>query len=192
MTKATRTTVNSVIFSAPVLAEGEVLTTEQRAEFVATQGNVLAELFHARGGDSKLAFDIIAAAKKALPGLVKAAEQAAADKAAAKQKENSDKAAASAAELELAKQAAEETRRVMVERLTELGMSPEQIDKHLAVMIQLPKEKTSYESVTVAYNGEQFEVKVKGNISQQAKDAIAASGLERAAFIEQYQVKAEA
>lgn len=192
MTKATRTTVNSVIFSAPVLAEGEVLTAEQRAEFVTTQGNVLAELFLQRGGDSKLAFDIIGAAKKALPGLVKAAEQAAADKAAAKQKEANQKAAASEAERALAVQAAEATRTLMAEKLKEMGMSPEQIEKHLAAVIQLPKEKTSYESVQVEYNGEQFEVKVKGNISQQAKDAIAASGLERAAFIEQYQVKAEA
>lgn len=204
-TKA-RITINSLLFAAapslPVLAEGETHTKEQIAEhkeatnsYIETQGKALAvwliEKNHDRALADKVWKSAFKQAKEVEAELAELAEKAAKEAEAAKALAEAE--AAKQAE-EAAKQRAEKIQ-TMVDTMIASGI-PSEVAKSSAESAIKAQEKQkrsngAYPRVNVSYNGKTFEMPTRGNLSQDARAALEETGLDRAAFIEAYQVKEE-
>lgn len=73
----------------------------------------------------------------------------------------------------------EDARNSLIESL---GISPSKGSKAKAK----PNVTTKRERVDITVNGKQYKIPVTGNMNQELKDLVSASGLERSAFIEKY------
>lgn len=204
--KTVKITLNSVLFAAapvlPELAEGE---TSHSKEVLATHKTAVAEhvaevaknlagyLINKVSADGVGMYaDILKATAKAIPSVLAEQEK---ERAEAEAKAEAQREADEKAEEEKRvadEKAREEEKERMLKMLTESG-----IDLVIAEAMVAAKEKAttggkakgdvkSYERVSVTVDGVAYDMPVKGNMSQELKDLVTNSGLERDAFIEKY------
>lgn len=203
--KAPKVTLNSILFAqAPVLAapeEGKAHTKTALKEFdkdladhVNTVSANLAQYFVEKSVDTDLIIRILGETVKAIPAAVqyrdeehKRQEQAREEARVKAQAERERLAAEAEAE-------AEAQRKKMLDLLLAGGV--DLAVAQAAVQAAGKKVKTaatgsanSYNRITVEVDGKRYDMPEKGNMSQELKDLVTASEMDREAFIEKYRVK---
>lgn len=202
--KATKVTLNSIVFApAPVLRElkdGENYTkTELKAhekemgEYLRSTSHDLAMYLVNKTDNTDTIAKLFAATAEAIPSVL-----------AEVLKQREEEEAAKAAEREKAE---EEKRRLAEQEEKELQAKKEEMLKHLTDTLGLDlavaqamvataakklttgnQAKNSYERVTCTIEGNQYDVPVRGNMSQALKDLAAKYGFadDRDGFIEKF------
>lgn len=204
-TKAPKVTLNSILFAElPAqreLKEGEVFTKEEvqahkTALAEAVQGiatNLAGYLINKVSADRVNVYgDILKATAKAIPSVLAEMEKERieAEAKAAAEREAEEKAAEEKRQQEEKEREAEKQRIIAI--LTkDGGMTLEVAEAMVAAQQKATGQAAkgdvkSYARVNVTVDGKQYDMPVKGNMSQELKDLVAASGLERDAFIEKY------
>lgn len=200
--KAPKVTLNSILFAAaPVLeapAEGqthskEVLTKhkEDVADHINSVATNLAQYFVDKQTDTALIIKILSATAKAIPAAVQYQKEEAErlekerEEARIKAQEERDRLA------EEARQKAEEEGKKMLKLLTENGVDLAVAQAAVAAAAGKLKaantnNTSTYNRVTVVVGGKEYDMPEKGNMSQELKDLVAESNLDREAFIEKY------
>ena len=208
--KAPKVTLNSIVLAPvptlPVLKEGEthseaVLTTFESdvAAFVQTQGSALASYLVDKASDNvSIISRIFAAAAAEIPAVL----EREAENIAARKADLAGKREAKRLEREKAEAAAaaadEEQKKLILQTLldsgVDLAVANEMILARAKAAKKLAKtDVTSYDRVTVEYKGTQYDMPIKGNMSQALKDAFAESGeADRESFIAKYKVATDA
>lgn len=204
-TKAPKVTLNSILFAElpalRVLAEGEThtkdeLTAHKTALAEAVQGiasNLAGYLINKVSADSVNVYgDILKATAKAIPSVLAEMEKERIEaEAKAQAQREADAAAAEEKRQQEEKEREAEKQRIIAILTKDGGMSLEVAEAMVAAQQKALGNTTkgevkSYERVNVTVDGVQYEMPVKGNMSQELKDLVAKSGLERDAFIEKY------
>lgn len=200
--KAPKVTLNSILFAAaPVLEapeEGqthskEVLAKHKEgiADHVNTVANNLAQYFVDKQTDTALIIKILAATAKAIPAAVQFQKEEA-ERLEKEREANRIKAQEERDRLaEEARKNAEEEGKKMLKLLTENGVDLAVAQAAVAAAAGKLKAATSntnstYNRVTVTVGGKDYDMPEKGNMSQELKDLVSESGLDREAFITKY------
>lgn len=174
MTKATKVTLNSIVFAA----KADDVDTKEHVE---TQAQALADFVLNKNVDHSVMVKLFKRAAALIPERIAVLEEEKAKAEAVKLE------AQRVAELEKERKAKE-----MLEQLVESGIDLVVAQAMVKVGIQAQSRKTTaggYPEVECEYNGQRIMVREKGNMTTDIKNMIAESGLERAAFIEKYKVK---
>jgi len=200
--KAPKVTLNSILFAqAPVLEapeEGqthskEVLAKHKEgvADHVNTVANNLAQYFVDKQTDTALIIKILSATAKAIPAAVQFQKEEA-ERQEKEREANRIKAQEERDRLaEEARQKAEEEGKKMLKLLTENGVDLAVAQAAVAAAAGKLKAASSntnstYNRVTVTVGGKDYDMPEKGNMSQELKDLVSESGLDREAFITKY------
>ncbi|AFC21452.1 hypothetical protein GAP32_005 [Cronobacter phage vB_CsaM_GAP32] len=202
-TKAAKVTLNSIVFAAaPVLRElkeGESYTkTEMKqfekelAEHVRTTSLDLARYIVNKTENTDLISKLLAATVEAIPSVVdevlKAKQEEEARKAEEKRKAEEERQA----QLQAAAEELEKKKQDMLKVLTDNGVDLEVAKAMVAAgaknLAPAHAVKNSYERVSCTIEGNQYDVPVRGNMSQALKDLAAKYGFadDREGFIEKF------
>jgi colicin import membrane protein len=204
--KAPKVTLNSILFaSAPVLEapeEGQTHSKEVLAkhkegvqDHINTVSTNLAQYFVEKQTDTSLIAKILAATAKAIPAAVQFQKEEAERQEKAREEARQKAQAERERMAEEARKHAEEEGKKMLQILLDNGV--DLAVAQAAVAAGAAKLKTAasntnstYNRVTVKVGGKEYDMPEKGNMSQELKDLVAESNLDREAFIEKYRVDA--
>lgn len=188
--KATKVTIMSILFApAPVLTlpEGQEVATKEEtaahkvnvAEFVAEQSKKLAGYLVNKSTDLDLILAILKGSVKAVPAVLTEIEAEKAKELAEREAEAKKQADAKLAADKAQEEADAALQKEVMEGLLKV-MSKEQAEAFVLAGISATKKKTatsngkSYDRVNLTVGEKSFDVPVRGNMSQEVKDLIAA------------------
>lgn len=207
--KAPKITLNSIVLAIaptlPALAEGqevhapEVLTQYESdvAAFVGVQSAALADYLVDKSDNVEIISRLLSATVSLIPAVLeREAENIAKRKAEREENRNKAKAAKEAATAEQLA-ALEEEKKKMLQILLDSGMDLVMAKGAVEAGVKAKLKAaaapvSSYERVTVEYNGKQYDMPVKGNMGNELKAVLAESKLDRDDFIKAYKVEAAA
>lgn len=191
---AKRTTLNSIIFaSAPVLPAvmgEESHSTEsisehksRVAEFITNQGNELASYILGKVETPDVILAILKEATKQVPAVQKQlAELEAKAKAEEEAKRKAEEEALNAEKDKMLK--------ILTDSGLDLAIAQTMVAAGLKAKAPSTAPKNRYERVPVTVDGKEYEVPVRGNISEELKVLVANDGGDREAFITKYRTDA--
>lgn len=205
--KATKVTLNSILFAqAPVLPapeEGKAHTKTALKEFdkdladhVNTVSTNLAQYFVEKAVDTDLICKILTATVQAIPAAVQYQKEEADRQEKAREEARVKAQAERERQAAEAEKVAEDNRKKMLELLLSGGIDLAVAEAAVKASAKVKTSHTgatnSYNRVTVKVGGKEYDMPEKGNMSQELKDLVAESNLDREAFIAKYRVDATA
>jgi hypothetical protein len=205
--KATKVTLNSIVLavtpSLPALAAGaevhapEVLTKFESdvAAFVGIQSAALADYLVDKSDSVNIISQVLSATVALIPAVLeREAENIAkrkADREAGRTAAKAKREAEQAEQLKVLEAEKEKMLNILLTSGIDLTAAKAAVEFGVKAKIKAAAAPaSSYERVTVEYNGTRYEMPVKGNMGNDLKAIVADSKLDRDEFIKAYKVEA--
>lgn len=205
--KAPKVTLNSILLAVVpalrTLKEGETHTESELADhaanletFIGAQGNALAVYLVNKTDEVDTVLSIMQNAIAAIPAVLESEaeniKQRKAEREGKRAQAAAEKAKAAEAQAKIDAQAKADMLKTLQEAGFDLAIAEQMVlTAQKAKRVANAAPVVSYDRVTVEYKGTQYEMPVKGNMSQALKDIFADSGeSDREAFIAKYKVAA--